>query len=71
MREHSEPRPRDDRDAAKDVAHDLADLAGQFASLKGEADAYLRDPNYTTLRLRLEIAHAAVEEVVWITKGEA
>jgi hypothetical protein len=35
--------------------------AGQLASLKGEANAFLRDPNYDTLRLRLESAHAAVE----------
>jgi hypothetical protein len=59
MRQHPEPRPRDDRDAAQDIARDLADIAGQLASLKGEANAYLRDPNYNTLRL--EIAHSAVE----------
>jgi hypothetical protein len=61
MREHPEPRPRDDRDAAQDIARDLADIAHQIASLKGEANAYLRDPNYDTLRLRMENAHAAVE----------
>jgi hypothetical protein len=27
----------------------------------GDANAYLTDPNYSTLRLRLENAHAAVE----------
>ena len=31
------------------------------ATFKGEANAYLTDPNYSTLRLRLEVAHAAVE----------
>jgi hypothetical protein len=61
MREHPEPRPRDDRDAAQDIARDLADIAGQIASLKGEANNYLTDPNYNTLRLRLEAAHSAVE----------
>jgi hypothetical protein len=61
MSEHPEPRPRDDRDAAQDIARDLADIAGQLASLNGEAYAYLRDPNYDTLKLRLGIAHAAVE----------
>jgi hypothetical protein len=61
MREHPEPRPRDDRDAAQDIARDLADIAGQLASLKGEACASLRDPNYDTLKHRLESAHSAVE----------
>jgi hypothetical protein len=60
-REHSDPRPRDDTDAVKDIARDLADIAHQIATFKGEANAYLRDPNYGTLRLRLENAHAAVE----------
>jgi hypothetical protein len=54
-------RPRDDRDAAQDLARDLADIAHQIATFKGEANAWLSDPNYNTLRLRLEIAHAAVE----------
>jgi Domain of unknown function (DUF3854) len=42
------------QDAAQDFARDLADIAGQRASLKGEAHASLRDPNYDTLRHRLE-----------------
>jgi len=54
-------KPRDDKDAAQDLARDLADIAGQLASLKGEANAYLRDPNYGSLRLRLEMAHSVVE----------
>jgi hypothetical protein len=52
-------KPRDDRDAAVDLARELADIAGQLASLKGEANSWLRDPDYDTLKLRLEIAHAA------------
>jgi hypothetical protein len=52
---------RDDKDAAQDLARDLADIAGQLASLKGEANAWLRDSNYNTLKLRLEDAHAALE----------
>jgi hypothetical protein len=43
------------------AARNLADLAAQLASLKGEAHAWMRDPNYDTLKLRLEIAHSAVE----------
>ncbi len=54
-------RPRDDRDAAQDLARDLADIAAQIASLKGEANAGLRDPDYDALKHRLENAHAAVE----------
>ena len=60
MRQHPEPRPRDDKDAARD----LADIAGQLASLKGEARAWLSDPNYNTLKLRLESVHSAVEAAV-------
>jgi hypothetical protein len=44
-----------------EIARELADIAGQLASLKGEANAMLRDPNYDTLKLRLEAAHSAVE----------
>jgi hypothetical protein len=54
-------RERDDRDAAQDLARDLAGIAHQISSLKAEANAHLRDQNYATLRLRLEAAHAAVE----------
>jgi hypothetical protein len=54
-------KPRDDKDAAHDIARDLADIAGQFASLKGEANTYLSDPNYDTLKHRLESAHSALE----------
>ena len=52
---------RDDKDTAQDLARDLADIAGQLASLKGEAKAWLSDSNYNTLKLRLESAHSAVE----------
>jgi hypothetical protein len=47
--------------AAQDLARELADIAGQLASLKGEAHAWLRDPDYGTLKHCLENAHAAVE----------
>ena len=42
-------------------ARDLAEIASHIRRLKGDANAYLSDPNYNTLRLRLEIAHSAVE----------
>jgi hypothetical protein len=54
-------KPRDDKDAAQELARDLADIAGQLASLKGEVSAWLSDPNYDTLKLRLENALSAVE----------
>jgi hypothetical protein len=54
-------KPRDHKDAAQELARDLADIAGQLASLKGEANSWLRDPDYDALKLRLETAHAAVE----------
>jgi hypothetical protein len=57
MREHPEPKPPDDKDATKDLARELADIAGLFASLKGEAHAWLHYPNYNTLKHRLERAH--------------
>jgi hypothetical protein len=54
-------KPRDHTDATQEIARDLADVAAQLASLKGEAHSWLRDPNYDTLKLRLEIAHSAAE----------
>ena len=61
MTYHPDPRPRDDTDAVRDIARDLADVAAQISTLKGEANTYLGDPSYNALRHRLEIAHAAVE----------
>jgi hypothetical protein len=58
--EHQDPRPRYDADAVKDLARDLAEVASQISTFKGEANAYLGYPTYNALRLRLEIAHAAV-----------
>jgi hypothetical protein len=63
-RKTNDPRPRDHTDAAKDVARELADVAGQLAQLKGEAMNWLEDSNYSALKLRLENAHSAVEAAV-------
>jgi len=54
-------KPRDDKDTVEDTARDLAEIAAHIGQLKGDANAYLTDPNYNTLRLRLEAAHSAVE----------
>jgi DNA-binding transcriptional MerR regulator len=58
--EHSDPKPRNDTDVVQDLAQDLAEVAAQIATFKGEANAYLGDPSYNALRLRLETALAAV-----------
>jgi hypothetical protein len=72
----NDPRPRDHTDAAQDIARDLAEIAAHIGHLKGDANAYLTDSNYNTLRLRLENAHAAVEAAavearrrVWLNEG--
>jgi hypothetical protein len=57
----AEGRPRDDRDAAQDLARELADLAAQLASLKGEANAWLSDESYDVLRHSLENSHATIK----------
>jgi hypothetical protein len=54
-------RPRDHTDVAPDLSRELADLAAQLASLKGEANAWLSDESYDILKHHLEDAHAAVE----------
>jgi hypothetical protein len=60
--EHQDPRPRDATDVVQDLARELADAAHRISAFKGEANAYLSDdPNYATLRHRLENAHAAIE----------
>jgi hypothetical protein len=61
--------PRDVRDAAQDLARELADLAAQLASLKGEANAWLSDESYDALRHRLEDAHASVEAAAVEARG--
>ncbi len=53
--------PRDDRDAAQDLARELANLAAQLASLKGAANVWRSDERYDALKHRLEHAHASVE----------
>ena len=50
-----ESKPRDDLDAAHDIARDLAEIASYIGQLKGDALTYLSDPNYKTLKLRLEV----------------
>jgi len=51
----------DDQATLRDIARDLPNLGGRLGSMKDEALARLYSPEYDTLRLRLEVAHAAVE----------
>jgi hypothetical protein len=53
--------PQDPKDVTRDTARDLSALSGELAALKGDADHWLTDPEYATLRHRLEAAHAAAE----------
>jgi hypothetical protein len=52
---------RDDKDAALEIARDLAEIASHIAQLKADARAFLSNPNYNTLKFRLENAHSALE----------
>jgi hypothetical protein len=52
------------KDVARDIARDLSGMAGELAALKGDAHQWLEGPEYEAVRLRLEIAHAAVEAAV-------
>ena len=51
----------DDQATLQDIARGLPELGGRLGSMKDEALARLYSPEYDTLRLRLEVAHAAVE----------
>ena len=53
--------PQDPKDVTRDLARDLTGVAGELAALKADARHWLTDPEYASLQLRLENAHAAVE----------
>lgn len=53
--------PPDPDDVAKDVARDLAQMASDLMRTNAAANHWLEGPEYATLLLRLENAHAAVE----------
>lgn len=57
----AEGRPPDDRDAAVEIARDLAELASRLSAVKGEATTWLTHPRYGPLLHRIESAHASVE----------
>ena len=53
--------PQDPKDVARDTARDLSGMAGELAALKADVRHWLTDPEYASLHLRLENAHAVVE----------
>ncbi len=53
--------PQDPKDVTRDTARDLSYQRRELAALKADATHCLTDPEYATLRHRLEAAHAAVE----------
>jgi hypothetical protein len=53
--------PQDPKDVTRDTARDLSAVVGELAALKADAAHWLTDPEYATLRHRLEAAHAAAE----------
>ena len=54
-------RTEDNGDALQGMARDLPELGGRLAFMKDEALKQLYSPEYDALRLRLEVAHSAVE----------
>jgi hypothetical protein len=54
-------KPRDDKEAAQDLARDMAEIATHIGQLKGEANAYLSEPSYDRLHHRLENALCVLE----------
>jgi hypothetical protein len=53
--------PQDPKDLIRDIARDLTALVGEIAALKGDANHRLQEPEYATLKHRLQDVYAAVE----------
>jgi hypothetical protein len=53
--------PQDPKNVTRDIARDPSTLVGELTALKADATHWLTDPEYATLRHRLEAAHAAAE----------
>ena len=61
--------PQDPKNVTRDTTRDLSALVGELAALKADAYHWLTDPEYATLRHRLEAAHAAVEAALVEARG--
>ena len=57
-------KPRDHTDTARD----LAEIASHIGQHKGDAHASLHDPDYDTLKHRLENAHSALEAAAVVAR---
>ena len=53
--------PQNPKNVSRDTARDLSSLVRELAALKADAYHLLTDPEYATLRHRLEAAHAEAE----------
>jgi hypothetical protein len=53
--------PQDPNEVTRNTARDLTGMAGELAALEADARHWLTNPEYASLHLRLENAHAAVE----------
>jgi hypothetical protein len=56
--------PQDPKDVTRDTVRDLSALVGELTALKADATHWLTDPEYASLRHRLEAAHAPAEAVL-------
>ena len=61
--------PQDSKDVTRDTTRDLSALVGELAALKADATHWLTEPEYATLRHRLEAAHAAAGLCWWRRAG--
>jgi hypothetical protein len=53
--------PQDPKDVTRNIACHLSALVGELNALRADAHHWLEGPEYASLRLRLESAHAAAE----------
>jgi hypothetical protein len=53
--------PPDRKDVVMSTVRDLSETVANLNGARAYANHWLEDPNYEVLRLRLEMAHAAVE----------
>jgi hypothetical protein len=52
---------QDPKDVTRDITWDLSALVKELNALRADANYWLEGPEYASLRLRLESAHAAAE----------
>jgi hypothetical protein len=60
--------PQDPKDVSRDIARDLSAVVKEMNALRVDANHWLTGPEYASLRLRLESAHAATEAALVETR---